>query len=66
MNQKEVMFKIQEDAIKFYEKKIKLIAKQKHMTEKELYKAAHDYQFGTDESFEILGLFDSLRALKDS
>ena len=59
------MFKSQKDAIEFYQKKIDALAKEKAMSFDELWIAAHDYKFSPDESFEIMGLFRTLRALKE-
>lgn len=52
------------EAIQFYANKLEVLAKEKKMTLDEMRMAADAYKFGPDESFEILGLFDSISALK--
>lgn len=51
-------------AIQFYSNKLEGIAEVKRMTLDEMRFAASAYKFGPEESFEILGLFDSISALK--
>lgn len=52
------------DAIRFYSKQLEIIASKKSMSLDEMKKAANAYEFGPEESFEILALFDSISALK--
>lgn len=54
------------DAIKFYEQALTTAAAAKQLTVEELSAKANSYFFGPEESFQILGVIDGLRALKAS
>lgn len=54
------------EALQYYAQKLETIAKQKNLSLDELRVHANLYKFGPEESFQILGLFDSVRALKAS
>jgi len=52
------------EAIQFYSSELEAIASKYKMSVGDLRIAAHSYKLGADESFDILGLFDSLSTLK--
>jgi hypothetical protein len=51
-------------ALSSYSEKLEVIAKSKGVSLGELIIQANKYKFGPDESFEILGLIDTINALK--
>jgi hypothetical protein len=57
-------FRSASEALRFYIQKLELVAQQKKLTLDELRAQANQYKFGPDESFSILRLFDSIRALR--
>jgi hypothetical protein len=59
-------FKTASEAIQFYSAKLESIAHSKKLSLDELKAQANLYKFGPDESFMILGLFDSIRTLKSA
>lgn len=54
------------EAVQFYSLQLEQIAQSKKLTLDELKAHANLYKFGPDESFLILGLFDSIRLLKSA
>lgn len=59
-------FKNTGEAIQYHLGKLEGIAHQKKVTLDELRERSNRYLYGPEESFFILGLFDTIRALKSS
>jgi|GEM_PF-5184259 len=59
-------FRSTADAFQSFSRRLESIAASKGLTIDQLRARAESYSFGADESFEILSLFDSTRALKAS
>lgn len=59
-------FKSPQDALQFFSRQLEMLAQKKEMTLDEMKAAANLYKFGPEESFAILGLFDTVRALRSA